>query len=166
MLASTRLDGSAWHRTLVMPVSVTPKRVVGIIINQISTVNVDVLGFDLPYEYESSPIYLGGPVNPREIRLLHTTDWGTEKTDVFYNNVAVTNDNGAIDLFKIHKAPQYYRFIAGCVWWAPERLDRELDEKLWIPVSMNNNSILAIPAPEQWDFVVNELLRMAVERLF
>jgi putative transcriptional regulator len=166
LLASTQLDGSAWHRTLVMPVSLNSKRIIGVIINQISTVGIDILGFDLPYDYENSPVYLGGPVNPREIRLLHTTDWQTEKTEVFYNKVAVTNDNSAIDLFKIHQVPEYYRFVAGCVWWTPERLDRELDQKLWIQVSMNNTSIFAVPAPEQWDFVVNELSRNAVDRFF
>jgi putative AlgH/UPF0301 family transcriptional regulator len=166
LLASTKLDGSAWHRTLVMPVSITTKCVTGIIINQISTVGVDVLGFDLPYEYDSSPVYLGGPVYPREIRLLHTTDWHTEKTEVFYNRVAVTNDNTTIDLFKINKAPEYYRFVAGCVWWKPERLSQELEDKLWIQVSMNNHSVLAVPATEQWDFVVNELSKNAVDRFF
>ena len=165
LLSSTRLDGSAWHRTLVMPTSVN-NRVSGIVINQISTVTIDVLGFDLPYVYETVPVYLGGPVKPREIRLLHSTDWETETSSVFYNDVAVTNDTAAIDMFKIQQVPEYFRFIAGSVWWNSERLTKELDEKLWIPVSMNAASVLAVPSTEQWEFVVSELSQKIVNKYF
>jgi putative transcriptional regulator len=165
LLSSTKLDGSAWHRTLVMPLSVS-NRVTGIIINQISTVSVDVLGFDLPYVYEDVPVYLGGPVKPRDIKLLHSTDWQTETSSVFYNDVAVTADTAAIDMFKIHQVPEYYRFIAGGVWWTRERLNKELDDKLWIPLSMNSTSVLAIPSTEQWDFVVSELSQKIVNKYF
>lgn len=165
LLSSTKLDGSAWHRTLVMPVSITNK-ITGIIINQVSTVSIDILGFDLPYNYEKVPVYLGGPVKPREIRLLHSTDWETESSSVFYNNVAVTTDTAAIDMFKIHQVPEYFRFIAGSVWWTQDRLSKELDDKLWIPVSMNSASILAVPSTEQWDFVISELSQKIVNKYF
>jgi putative AlgH/UPF0301 family transcriptional regulator len=165
LLASTKLDGSAWHRTLVMPTSITSK-VNAVIINQISTVSVDVLGFDLPYIYNSEYVYLGGPVKPRDVRVLHTLDWETQNTNAFYNGVGVTSDSEAIDMFKIHQVPEYYRFIAGSVWWTPERLDAELNQKYWIPVSMNSSSILAVPAKEQWDFVVSELSRSLTNKFF
>lgn len=165
LLASTKLDGSAWHRTLVMPVAVS-SRITGIIINQISTVSIDVLGFDLPYNYADEPIYLGGPVKPRDVRLLHSADWETTETNMFYNNVGVTNDTSSIDLFKIHQTPTYYRFIAGSVWWTAERLQEELKQKFWIPVGMNSESVLAVPGSEQWEFVVSELTKKSVDKYF
>ncbi len=165
LLSSTKLDGSAWHRTLVMPVSVT-SRITAVIINQVSTVGVDVLGFDLPFNYADDPVYLGGPVKPRDVRLIHTLDWGTDATTTFYNDVGMTTDTSAIDLFKIHQTPSYYRFVAGSVWWTHDRLAEDLKQKLWIPVSMNCESILAVPANEQWDFVVSELSKRSVDRYF
>ena len=165
LLSSTKLDGSAWHRTLVMPVSIS-SRITGIIINQISTVSVDVLGFDLPFNYSNDPVYLGGPVKPRDVRVLHSDDWETSATNMFYNNVGVTNDTNAIDMFKIHQPPSYYRFIAGSVWWTSERLHDELKQKFWIPVSMNCESILAVPSSEQWEFVVSELTKRSVDKYF
>lgn len=165
LLSSTKLDGSAWHRTLVMPVSVA-SRITAIIINQISTVGVDALGFDLPFNYADEPVYLGGPVKPRDVRLMHSLDWETDATSAFYNGVGITSDTNAIDLFKIHQVPSYYRFIAGSVWWSQERLAEELKQKLWIPVSMNCESVLAVPAGDQWEFVVSELTKRSVDKYF
>lgn len=165
LLASTKLDGSAWHRTLVMPINVS-NRVTAIIINQVSTVSVDVLGFDLPHTFDNVPIYLGGPVKPRDLNILHSADWETDSTTVFYNRVGVTNDADSIDLFKAGQIPEYYRIIAGSVWWTMERLSTELSQKLWIPISMSSASILAVPASEQWEFVLSELSKKAVDGYF
>ena len=69
-------------------------------------------------------------------------------------------------MFKINQVPEYFRFIAGSVWWTAERLYKELDEKLWIPVSMNSASVLAVPSTEQWEFVVSELSQKIVNKYF
>src|SRR5215472_15701947 len=73
LLDSGQLRGSFFQRTVVLICQHDAEGAFGLVLNRATGSNVgDLLVADLPDLLKSSPLYLGGPVQPSALSFLHT----------------------------------------------------------------------------------------------
>src|SRR3954471_22226245 len=73
LLDSGQLNGSFFQRTVVLICQHDAEGAFGLVLNRASGNNVgEMIVADLPDTLKSTPLYLGGPVQPSALSFLHT----------------------------------------------------------------------------------------------
>lgn len=103
-----------------------------------------------------NPVYMGGPVSPQAVTLLHTSEWSSKTTKNIGPNLNVTSDRDMISRLLIGDRPQNFRILTGISGWVPGQLEGELKGKRpWTP----EHSWLLAPADGDmiWSTEVDDL---------
>ena len=76
-------------------------------------------------------LYWGGPVNPRNIYLIHSNDY--KNNDFIYSNQELTVTHSSKILLDIanNNGPEKYFILSGIAIWSPGQLDHEIQNGDW-----------------------------------
>lgn len=97
-------------------------------------------------------IYMGGPVNPNALTMLHTDEWYSSNTMVIGNGLAISSDGFMIEKLSMGNAPRKWRMISGMSGWAPGQLEREIDSVTgWLTVPASPQLALGFSGSQQWE---------------
>jgi putative transcriptional regulator len=73
LLDGGKLNGSFFHRTVVLICQHDPEGALGLVLNRSSGNKVgETIVADMPDSLKEQPLYLGGPVQPSALSFLHT----------------------------------------------------------------------------------------------
>ena len=105
----------------------------GLIINRPTTVQLATVLPDYPgLKQRSAPIYIGGPVRPRRIKLLVQSDQAREGMQPVFADIYVSESRTVFErLLGDPTATERFRAYAGYAGWSPGQLDREVARGDW-----------------------------------
>ena len=108
---------------------------------------------DLKIECDESvdklEIYLGGPVQPSGVFVLHGPPFEWNESLKVDDWLALSNSRDILEAIALQKGPESFMILLGCAGWAPMQLDSEMDDAAW----------LSCPVSEEILFATNTVLK-------
>jgi putative transcriptional regulator len=169
LIAGKRLRDSNFYKTVVLMVEHGDEGAMGLVVNRPSTIKVAhalAEHFSLPESEEV--VYLGGPVEPAALFILHSAeDLDQDESPVVpgvfvgsnarvFERVVQSAADGREDL--------RFRIFSGCAGWAPGQLESEIARGDWYVRAADAQSLYECDPFELWDEQVAKI--GAMNRLF
>jgi putative transcriptional regulator len=121
----------------------------------------------LPYvadtPFASSPVYLGGPMDPDMLVMLIRNSTASplmrRVVDTIHASVSLQVLN---DLLVDHKSPDDVRFYLGYAGWSPGKLERELEHHYWHLLKGDPAAVFGPEAAALWQTLIEQLEPLGV----
>jgi putative transcriptional regulator len=118
-----------FNRTVVLLTDYGPDSAAGLVLNRKLRYRVNQLADEIRSD---APLYIGGPVRPEHLFLLHNFDSCRSAFKVA-PGLFVGYDNTLLALIEHNAIPaMQYRFLIGYAGWSPGQLDQELRDNRWV----------------------------------
>jgi len=88
-------------------------------------------------------IYLGGPVQPSGVFVLHGPPFGWNESLKVTDWLALSNSRDILEAIAVQKGPQSFMIMLGCAGWGPMQLDNELDDSAWLTCPVSSDIIFS-----------------------
>jgi putative transcriptional regulator len=132
LLDGGKLNGSFFHRTVVLICQHDAEGAFGLVLNRSSGSKVgEMIVADLPDTLKSQLLYLGGPVQPAALSYLHT-DTFVPQANVLPNLNLGHSLEGLVDLGESYSNTQKVRMFAGYAGWSAGQLEDEMKRGSWL----------------------------------
>jgi putative transcriptional regulator len=139
LLDSGQLRGSFFQRTVVLICQHDSEGAFGLVLNRSAGSNAgDLIVADLPESLKTSPLFLGGPVQPSALSFL-LTDSFIPDANVMPNLSLGHSLDTLIELGESFSPTQRVRMFAGYAGWSPGQLEEEIKRDAWVthPASLD-----------------------------
>lgn len=131
---------------------------VGLVLNKRSQMSVKEFGEQLGMQINLPGfVYLGGPVNVKNLTFLHTSEWVSKNTMRISPDISVSSADDILPRLAMGDCPQRWRLFLGLCGWGPDQLENELKgnhpfpkEASWITATPNLDLIFGSDNKEQW----------------
>lgn len=156
LIAEPFLSEPAFARTVILLCVCDKEGAFGLVLNRPSAyLLTDLLTSAFPC---SLPVYIGGPVQPESLHMLHCVPELLGGTEV-WNGVYLGGDyEQAQELLYHDQHPNpVARFFSGYAGWSPGQLEQELEQKSWLVAPASLPLLFNIPAHEVWKHAVVSL---------
>ena len=94
-------------------------------------------------------VYMGGPVNPGAIFILHSSDRSWQGTLEVTKNIHMSTNYQAIEDIAHGNGPKNYILTLGYTGWGPEQLNSEISDNAWITFNEESELIFNTEPQEQ-----------------
>lgn len=132
ILDQGKLQGSFFHRTVILICSHDPEGAFGLVLNRTAPSKVgDALVANLPARIKEEPLYLGGPVQPQALSYLHKGSFVPD-ANVMPNLALGHSLDTLMDLAESFSPDQQLKIFAGYAGWSPGQLDEEMKRETWM----------------------------------
>ena len=139
----------------------------GLIINKASENSLNQLIKDRALHLDiGSPVYLGGPVNPSALLLLHSDEWYSSNTLQVPGGFAITSDDVMFSKFQDGNTPLFWRFCLGMAGWHRGQLEQEIKQESWLTCDPEPSIIFEHSGKSQWRRAVDLCATQAVSHFF
>ncbi len=149
LLDNGKLEGSFFHRTVLLICEHNAEGAFGLVINRKTDRKVGkALVANLPDFLKEQPLYLGGPVQPRQaVSYLHADDYLPDANVLANLSVGQSLDD-LQELADSFSPTRKLRIFAGYAGWSPGQLDDEMRRDTWLthPASIE---LVFDPKPEE-----------------
>ena len=132
LLDGGKLNGSFFHRTVVLICQHDAEGAFGLVLNRATGNKVgDVLVADLPEQLKEVPLFLGGPVQTTALSFLHA-DTYIPDANVMPNLNLDHSLDALVELGDSYSATQQIKVFAGYAGWSPGQLEDEMKRGAWL----------------------------------
>ena len=131
----------------------------GLIFNRPLEMKVKELfkGMKIKGDYvKDSNVFLGGPVNPGAIFVLHSSDKSWKNTIQVSETLNMTTDYEAIEDIARGEMPEDFILTLGYTGWGPEQLNEEIADNAWISFNEDIDLIFKTNPSDQ----INEMSKI------
>lgn len=126
------LQGSYFHRTVILVCSHTEEGAFGLVLNRPSTATVgEALTADLPPGLKLEPLFVGGPVGESELSYLYSDNFLSD-ANVMLNLKMGHSLEELAGLGESLSTTQRIRVFAGYAGWGPKQLEGEMERGAWL----------------------------------
>jgi putative transcriptional regulator len=132
LLDSGQLRGSFFQRTVVLICQHDGDGAFGLVLNRSAGTNAgDMIVANLPDPLKSSPLFLGGPVQPSALSFL-LTDAFIPDANVMPNLSLGHSLDTLLELGESFSPTQRVKMFAGYAGWSPGQLEDEVRRDAWL----------------------------------
>src|SRR5437588_8754466 len=132
LLDSGQLRGSFFQRTVVLICQHDAEGAFGLVLNRGTGKNVgELIVADLPEALKSSPLYLGGPVQPTALSFLHTDAFIPDANVLPNLSLGHTLDT-LMEMGESYSATRKIKMFVGYAGWSPGQLEEEMKRNAWL----------------------------------
>jgi putative transcriptional regulator len=96
-------------------------------------------------------IYLGGPVQPSGVFVLHGPPFHWNETLHVADWMALSNSRDILEAIAVQKGPANFLIILGCAGWGPMQLDNELHDNAWLTCPMTEKIMFHTPCDLKYE---------------
>ena len=96
------------------------------------------------------PIFWGGPVDSKEIFVLHSNEYKSEST-IKYQNISISQDYEILLDIAKNKGPKKSLVILGYSGWGDGQLEGEMERDHWILSDINLDIMFEEESKEKWE---------------
>ncbi|MCF6247929.1 MAG: YqgE/AlgH family protein [Desulfobacula sp.] len=101
------------------------------------------LNIDCNDNVDTLEVYMGGPVQPSGVFVLHGPPFDWDESLKVTNWLALSNSRDILEAIAIGKGPQSFLVILGCAGWGPMQLDNELSDSAWLTCPISKEIIFS-----------------------
>jgi len=172
LLDSGQLGGSFFSHTVVLVCQHNAEGAFGLVLNRaLGKTAGELIVADLPDTIKSSPLFLGGPVQPGALSYLHT-DCFIPDAGVMPNLALGHSLDDLLDIGESFSPTKKVRLFAGYAGWSPGQLEGEMKRKSWLTFPASIELVFETPPENLWPKILqskggwkNKLLSQAPEDL-
>jgi len=110
---------------------------------------------DLNIECDSSvdklDVFLGGPVQPSGVFVLHGPPFDWNETLRVTDWLSLSNSRDILEAIAVQKGPQSFMIMLGCAGWGPLQLDSELSENAWLTCDMTKEIMFSTSTDQKYE---------------
>lgn len=150
LLDSGQLGGSFFQRTVVLICQHNAEGAFGLVLNRpLGKAVGDLIVADLPDALKSSPLYVGGPVQPGALSYLHT-DTFIPDAEVLPNLALGHSLDDLLEIGESFSPTKKVRLFAGYAGWSPGQLESEMKRKAWTTFPASLELVFETPPEQLW----------------
>lgn len=136
----------------------------GVVVNKPArAINMQAIMTAAGIEASSSEvIYVGGPVEPTRVHVIHTLDWHSSSTLRITDSIGITGDLTVLTAIAAGEGPSLYKAGVGLSVWSAGQLDGEMSGKhpwtpahQWLTTPATAELCLTGSGEEQWQRAIN-----------
>jgi putative transcriptional regulator len=101
------------------------------------------LNIECDKSIDSLEIYLGGPVQPSGVFVLHGPPFNWNESLKIADWLALSNSRDILEAIAQKKGPQSFMILLGCAGWGPMQLDNELNDSAWLTCPVTEEIIFS-----------------------
>ena len=140
LIATKKMDDVSFSETVIVMLESDKNGAWGLVINKrLGLLPIALLidpSLNTPEEREelfkiNIPVFWGGPVNIKEIFVLHSTEYQNENTKN-YGNISITQDYNILFDIAENKGPKKSLVILAYSGWGSGQLEGEMERDHWI----------------------------------
>jgi putative transcriptional regulator len=174
LISPPAVKNSFWQKTVIMVTEDHAHGTVGVVINKRSNISVvdfaRQMGFvvDLP-----GFVYIGGPVNSKNLSFLHTNDWSCNNTLRINDSFSLSSSHDMIARMAAGDLPERWRIILGVAGWAPGQLKGEIEgiapfkhENSWCTTASNIELVFGNDHNDQWCNAIDQSAQEFAQNIF
>lgn len=157
LVAGRRLHDANFYRTVVLIVEHGSEGAMGLVVNRPSSVTVaHALSEHFQLPETDDVVYLGGPVEPGALFVLHNAPELDEAErpvvpGLYVGSSAGVFENVVRSCACADNSDVRFRIFSGCAGWAPGQLESELARGDWHVVPATAESLFDSDPYELWD---------------
>lgn len=156
LLDNGRLQGSFFHRSVILICHHDAEGAFGLVLNRITGNNVgEAIVAKLPPTLKQLPLHLGGPVQPQALSFLHNDSFIPEANVMTNLHLDHSLDN-LMEVADSFSPTRQVKVFAGYAGWSPGQLDDEMKRDTWLthPASIEH---VFYPKPDDlWKLILAE----------
>ena len=159
LIATEKMKDDRFEKTVIIMLESDENGAWGIVINRrLGTMPIALLidpslntseGREKLYKI-NIPIFWGGPVDVKQIFILHTTEYQSDTTKN-YGNISITQDYNILFDIAENKGPEKSLIIFGYSGWGSGQLEGEMERDHWILSDIDLNIIFDEESNTKWD---------------
>lgn len=147
----------------------------GVVVNRpAKTVTMQAVMTAAGVDYDGNePIYVGGPVEPTRVHVIHSLDWFSLSTLKITEDIGITGDMSVLAAIAQGQGPELYRAGVGLAVWTGGQLDGEMKgespwrhENRWLSTDATVDLCLAGTGEEQWQRGIDQCISQRINQLF
>ncbi len=163
LVSASKMDDPRFYGTVIIIVHHSTNGALGLVINKplrdISTAEISE-GIGLPKitTDKSIKVHFGGPVEQRQIFVIHSTDYSSASTISLTNDISVSGDKGTIHNILRGKGPRQFLLIMGYAGWSSGQLESELASNDWEISPAESDVVLDKDYETKWQRAMRQRL--------
>ena len=159
LIATEKMKDDRFEKTVIIMLESDENGAWGIVINRrLGTMPIALLidpSLNTSEEREklykiNIPIFWGGPVDVKQIFILHTTEYQSDTTKN-YGNISITQDYNILFDIAENKGPEKSLVIFGYSGWGDGQLEGEMERDHWILSDIDLNIIFNEESNTKWN---------------
>jgi len=159
LIATERMKDNRFEKTVIVMLESDKNGAWGLVINKhLGTMPIALLidpSLNTTKEREKLykidiPIFWGGPVDVKEIFILHSTEYKSDSTKN-YGNISISQDYNILFDIAENKGPKNSLVIFGYSGWGSGQLEGEMERDHWILSDIDLNIIFDEESNAKWD---------------
>ena len=165
LMSTPQIEDPLFGQSVVLVYEQQDKGIAGLVLNKKGIHTTAEIARKHGYTLSGlpDPIYVGGPVNPNAIIMLHTTDWSSSNTMHINKDLAVSSDNLMMQRYLNGDQPKGLRFFSGCAVWTEPQLRNEMNNHYWMVSDLTVHQVFDYNAASQWQLALENAAKSAVD---
>jgi len=156
LLDGGKLQGSFFHRTVVLICQHDPDGAFGLVLNRASGSQVgEMIVADMSESLKKQPLYLGGPVQPAALSYLHTDNF-LLNANVLANLSLGHSLDDLVEIGQSFSSTQQVRIFAGYAGWSPGQLDEEVKRDAWLSHPASLDLVFHTNPDNLWQLILRQ----------
>jgi putative transcriptional regulator len=156
LLDGGKLQGSFFHRTVVLICQHDADGAFGLVLNRASGSQVgEMIVADMSEGLKKQPLYLGGPVQPAALSYLHT-DHFLLNANVLANLSLGHSLDDLVEIGQSFSSTQQVRIFAGYAGWSPGQLDEEIKRDAWLSHPASLDLVFHTNPDNLWQMILRQ----------
>ena len=156
LLDGGRLQGSFFHRSVILVCQHDAEGALGLVLNRVTGKNVgEAVVAKLPNTLKDMALFLGGPVQPQALSFLHADSF-LPGANVLPNLHLDHSLDTLMEVSDSYSPTRQIKVFAGYAGWSPGQLDDEMKRDTWLthPASVD---LVFYPKPDDlWKLILAE----------
>ena len=158
LIATKKMNDNKLKKTVIVMLESDENGAWGLVINKpLGSIPIALLidsSFNTPDKREKLykikiPIFWGGPVEEKQIYILHSEEYENETTKN-YKGISITRDYKILFDIAENKGPQRYLIILGYSGWADGQLEGEMEVDHWILSELDSQIVFEEESKNKW----------------
>jgi putative transcriptional regulator len=100
---------------------------------------------------EKLQIYLGGPVQPSGVFVLHGAPFEWNESLRIAPWLSLSNSRDILEAIALQQGPKSFMILLGCAGWGPMQLDNELSDAAWLTSPMTEEILFHTSTEFKYD---------------
>lgn len=163
-----------WGKSVIFIYEQNVENTIGVTVNKPSEKTVADLCEHHGLNYHGKELlYVGGPVNPSALLMLHTNDWHGDNTLEIGGDYRITSDKTMLHRLAQGDRPKQWRLILGMSAWKNGQLEGEISGKepwsrshSWLISEPTNSMVFGKEADVQWNHAIHISGKNMIDKFF